>query len=370
MNQLAYYLLALRNLIIIIFAFSIPLLARECDLQEDLTVARRTLQRSTPSVICAAASALSTTVCVSQSRSSKILSNALPSSDAEESSDDSETDSSSIDSDCSSNDETSSLSDSYGDSAQPATYKSSTTILRSLQSHANMRIRCKTFQFETPTIIPAHSLEFAISQVYEVPVKDTQQGIRSWIVDVDGTITTHAERDRSKYSWELKQRENSVNKIRSIKACPNEFIIFCSAYRTRSDTDRAAIISTLSILKEVGFTNDDLGIGDSDNIIEIDVEIISEIIGRGYIKAYKCGNVVSCKSPSNTEFFFRGKLFAAAIANPQNCNKVEVTSIIDDSKTNVTTFIEDTRFNPYGSDSIVFLPILLESYKHTELTEG
>jgi hypothetical protein len=330
---------------------------------EDLTLSRKALTiapRISASIAATAASSAQTTI----KRGTSLN---LP-----------EPDSSSDDSDSSSDDSSSSsdTDESFGSvSAAAASAYDPSNLSLSLPSRLIFTIACQTFSFTKPDIVQANSLNAAIDLFSAAPVKNTTNGIKALILDVDGTLTTHPEREPSKYLWPLAQREQCVNSVRTIKAQSRVEIFFSSAWRSRDTTDRESIRSTLTLLREVGFTNADLGIKDDDKVIELHIRVRLGTHKRGkkpktfLIKAFKCGNVVSCSTPNNTDYFFRGKLFAPAIAQPLICSEIEVVGLVDDSKKNAQIFIEDTMFNPYGSNSVTYLPILLSAYKPTDLED-
>lgn len=339
-------------------------------LEEDLTLSNRAVSIRRPLYSLKTDSSASSSS--AESTNTSLISHSSPNASASikiATSSFEEPNSLSDDSDSSSSDDDRSNPNSYSRSAMPATYYQSQISDRSLPYRPEITIKCKTFNFMKPEIILADSLGAAINKAFEIPVSDYEDSNRVGIFDVDGTLTTHPERMPNIHPWKLEQREGSVSRVRSIKARPGVEVFYSSAWISKLCTGKAALQSTLNRLKDIGFTNDDLGIKDGDTIMEIDVEIVSEVAGSLYIKAYKCGDVVSCGSPTNTEPLFRGKLFAAVIAQPQICNDVEVVSIIDDDMTNVVTAISDTQFNPYGRERITFVSILLATYKPLEARE-
>jgi hypothetical protein len=226
-----------------------------------------------------------------------------------------------------------------------------------------MCIKCVPIEFPRPEIRNADSLQSSIdigfSFIRTVGVALNQV---SWVLDVDGTTNTYPDPSKT-YEWNFGLREGCLEKVRDIKSQGGQ-VYFSSAWNDSLNGAERAFEDILARLRATGFTNEDLGISEEEQPIKIFVELQTHLLGSVYLVAYKCGNVVSCTSPTKPGFYFRGKFLAPAIADLERCPFVKALIEIDDGRSNLEALISDSaQHNPYGTETIYFLPILLAEYK-------
>ena len=239
-----------------------------------------------------------------------------------------------------------------------------------LQKIPLLTLKRSRAQINKPKIIKAKSLPEAINCFHPTEGLPTCEGINSkemvCIFDVDGTLNNHPSPDEH-YSFPYGQRDHSVDLVRSFRETGGS-VVFCSAYvksgyELSFIREEVGFKETIQRLRDLGFTNDDLGVKEGDEIVKMNVLIEDEHEQTSTIRAYKYGAVVSCHRPNKLGDYFRGKFFAAAIAFPELCHFWKVVALVDDNlKGNIHPFLIDTKYNPYGADNVMVLSIHLSQY--------
>jgi hypothetical protein len=226
-----------------------------------------------------------------------------------------------------------------------------------------MHIKCVPIEFQSPEIRHADTLQGSIEMGFTfIRSRGFALNKVSWVFDVDGTTNTHPDPSKA-YVWNFAPREGSLEKVRGIKN-QGGLVYFSSAWNDGLNGAERAFDDTLNRLRATGFTNEDLGICEGEVPVKVFVELQTQLLGNVSLVAYKCGNVVSCMSPTKPGFYFRGKFFAPAIARPELCPVIKALIQIDDGRSNLEALISDSaQHNPYGTESITFLPILLAEYE-------
>jgi hypothetical protein len=183
------------------------------------------------------------------------------------------------------------------------------------------------------------------------------------IVDNDGTINNDP--DPSKPSGqEFGEREGALAHMKAAKEMGMHVFVSSAWAKEGFNGAKEGFQETLERLEKVNCDRELLGIEGELIGAPFTLKLRKEAVGDDPVEistftGFQCGNVVSCKDASLHEVFMRHKGYAPAVVLKELCSSIKLVVLLDDSGNNTPVFRKDASYNPYGTNSVKYLPILL-----------